>query len=60
MKDQTQTERNSESSISKLIFDNNKITDEQQLNRQQTSIRITKDDSSRIKKTSELSLTKVI
>jgi hypothetical protein len=60
MKDQTQTERNSTSSISKLILDNNKITDEQQLNRQQTSIRITKDDSSRIKKTSKLSLPQVI
>jgi len=59
MKDQTEAERNSASSISKLIFDNNKLTDEQQLNRQQTSIRIT-NDSPTIRRTPELSLPPVI
>jgi len=62
MKDKTQAERNSASSISNLVFDNNndKLTDEPQLNQQQISIKKIKDSSQKIQRISELSPGQVI
>jgi len=62
MKDKTQAERNSAISISKLVFDNNndKLTDEPQLNQQQISIKKIKDSSQKIQRISELSPGQVI
>jgi hypothetical protein len=55
MNDQTQAERNSASSTNYLIFDNyyNKNIDQEKLNRQQTSVQKTKDDSEKVQKTFE-------
>lgn len=57
IKDEVQPERNSASSIGRLVFDDDLRTtpDEQQFNRQQISTKKIKDNFSKLRKVSEIS-----